>query len=238
MKEMSAFIRDVQVHRKDAPELKDYHRKLNVEMFKHQIKNSTYIPMIKYIFLAFCFIMWVGGIILVNEKIINIADISIKEGNLTLSGMILSNFMHIHIIHFAMNMTAMVFLFNRFFFANYKILLALVVLSAIGSTFLSIQMLPKDAILIGSSGILYGILTFYMLYLNDLRQVYNVPDVNSKIKKFLLIQTVISVMINFIPMVGWYAHLGGAVMGLILYFIVRKSLDFSAESLTLTYYKI
>ena len=182
--------------------------------------------------------MWLGGIILINANVINIADVSISEGKLTVSGVILANFMHFYWLHILMNMTAMIFLLNRFFFANYKILLVLIVLSAIGSSILSIEMMPKDGVLIGSSGILYGVLTFYFLYLNDLRQCYVANEVNKKISKFLLIQTLICVIINFMPMIGWYAHLGGAIMGFILYFIVRKRLDFSAECLTLTYYKI
>lgn len=235
---MSAFIRDFMVPRKETPEIKYLRQKANLETFHQQVENSKYIPLIKYIFLGFCVLMWLGGIILINANVINIADVSISEGKLTVSGVILANFMHFYWLHILMNMTAMIFLLNRFFFANYKILLVLIVLSAIGSSILSIEMMPKDGILIGSSGILYGVLTFYFLYLNDLRQCYVANEVNKKISKFLLIQTLICVIINFMPMIGWYAHLGGAIMGFILYFIVRKRLDFSAECLTLTYYKI
>lgn len=235
---MSAFIRDFLVPRKETPETKHIQQQVNLEKYHHQVENSKYIPLMKNIFLGFCLIMWLGGIALINSNIIDVADVSISGVHLTASGIILSNFMHFNWLHIFMNMTALIFLFNRFFFANYKILLILIVMSAIGSIILSIEFMPKDGVLIGSSGILYGILAFYFLYLNDLRQCYVAPDVNKKIKKFLLIQTILCVIINFMPMIGWYAHLGGAIMGVILYFIVRKRLDFSAESLTLTYYKI
>lgn len=235
---MSAFIRDFMVPRKDTPETKHIHQQANLETFRNQVENSKHITLMKHVFLGFCLLMWLGGIILINAKVIDVADVSISEGKLTLSGMILANFMHFNWLHILMNMTAMIFLFNRFFFANYKILLALIVFSAIGSTIFSIEMMPKDGVLIGASGILYGILTFYFLYLNDLRQCYVATEANKKIARFLLIQTSICVILNFMPMIGWYAHLGGAIMGLILYFVVRKRLDFSAECLTLTYYKI
>jgi rhomboid protease GluP len=235
---MSAFIRDFLVPRKDTPETRHIQQQVNLETFYRQVENSKYIPLMKHVFLGFCLLMWLGGIILINAKIIDVEDVTISEGKLTISGMILANFMHFSWLHILMNMTAMIFLFNRFFFANYKILLALIVLSAIGSTLLSIEMMPKDGVLIGASGILYGVLTFYFLYLNDLRQCYVAPEANKKIGKFLLIQTSICVIINFMPMIGWYAHLGGAIMGLILYFVVRKQLDFSDKCLTLTYYKI
>lgn len=235
---MSAFIRDLFVKINDSDDVKSVKREATMAEFSEQVKNSKYIPLMKYIFLGFCLLMWFGGITLINAKVINIADVSISEGKLTLSGMILANFMHFNWLHIFMNMTAMIFLFNRFFFANYKILLALIVFSAIGSTILSIEMMPKDGVLIGSSGILYGIITFYFLYLNELRQCYVAPEANKKIVRFLLIQTSICAIINFMPMIGWYAHLGGAIMGLILYFVVRKRLDFSAACLTLTYYKI
>lgn len=235
---MSTFIRDFLVPRKHSTEQKRIHQESNLEVFHQQVENSKHIPLIKHLFLGFCLLMWIGGIILINAKVIDIPDVSISEGKLTLSGMILANFMHFNWLHIFMNMTAMIFLLNRFFFANYKILLALIVLSAIGSSILSIEMMPKNGVLIGASGILYGILTFYFLYLNDLRQCYVATEANKKIARFLLIQAGLCVIINFMPMIGWYAHLGGAIMGLILYFVVRKRLDFSPECLTLTYYKI
>lgn len=235
---MSAFIRDFLVPRKDSPETKNMHRQANLETFSKQVENAKHTPLIKNLFLAFCLIMWIGGIVLINLNVINIADVSIKENELTFSGIILANFMHFNWLHILMNMTAMIFLFNRFFFANYKILLTLIVMSAMGSSFLSIELMPKGGVLIGSSGILYGVLMFYFLYLNDLRLTYKRTDASRKITRFLLIQGGLCAIINFMPMIGWYAHLGGAIMGFILYFFVRKSLDFSNECLALTYYKI
>jgi len=235
---MSAFIRDFLVPRKVNPETKRIQQDANLEIFHEQVENSKHIALIKYLFLGFCIFMWIGGIVLINAKIIDVADVSITEGNLTLSGMILANFMHFNWLHIFMNMTAMIFLFNRFFFANYKILLTLILLSALGSTLLSIEMMPKDGVLIGASGILYGVLTFYFLYLNDLRITYKNTEGEAKLRRFLLIQTMICGIINFMPMIGWYAHLGGAIMGLIVYFVVRKDLDFSDKCLALTYHKI
>lgn len=235
---MSAFIRDFLVPRKDTPATKNSHRQANLETFSKQVENAKYTPLIKNLFLAFCLIMWIGGIVLINLNIIDIADVSIKANQLTFSGVILANFMHFNWLHILMNMTAMIFLFNRFFFANYKILLTLIVMSAMGSSFLSIELMPKEGVLIGASGILYGVLMFYFLYLNDLRLTYKRTDASKKLARFLLIQGGLCVIINFMPMIGWYAHLGGAIMGFILYFFVRKRLDFSTECLALTYYKI
>lgn len=235
---MSAFIRDFLVPRKANPETKHLQQENNLEFFHEQVENSKHIALIKHLFLGFCLLMWIGGIVLINAKVIDIADVSISEGKLTLSGMVLANFMHFNWLHIFMNMTAMIFLFNRFFFANYKILLTVIVLSAVGSTVLSIELMPKDGVLIGSSGILYGVLTFYFLYLNDLRMTYKNTEGEAKLRKFLLIQIIICAMINFMPMIGWYAHLGGAIMGFIVYFVVRKNLDFSDKCLALTYHKI
>lgn len=235
---MSAFIRDFLVPRKANPETKHLQQENNLEFFHEQVENSKHIALIKYLFLGFCLLMWIGGIVLINAKVIDVADVSISEGKLTFSGMVLANFMHFNWLHIFMNMTAMIFLFNRFFFANYKILLTVIALSAVGSTVLSIEMMPKDGVLIGSSGILYGVLTFYFLYLNDLRMTYKNTEGEAKLRKFLLIQVILCGIINFMPMIGWYAHLGGAIMGFIIYFVVRKSLDFSDKCLALTYHKI
>lgn len=236
---MSEFIRNFLVNKQANKEETIKLNQLNEKRFAEQIKMSSYIPRIKVLFLSFCIFMTICMPIAVKLGWLEMAQFAVSQEKFSWSGFILANFMHFSFVHLAMNMFAMIFLFNRFFFANYKILLMAMTFSMIGSSALSVMFVQEKGFVIGSSGILFGLFAFYMLYLLDIMIKYKGEGFNvGRIKRFLLIQFVLCVIINFLPMIAWYAHLGGAIMGTVCYYMVRKNLDFSYESFVLTYYKI
>lgn len=236
---MSEFIRNFLVSKQVDKEETIKLNQLNEKRFAEQIKMAEYIPRIKVLFLGFCIFMAIAMPIALNLGWLEMAQFTISQEKFSWSGFILANFMHFSFIHLAMNMFAMIFVFNRFFFANYKILLIAIILSMIGSSTLSVMFVQEKGFVIGSSGILFGLISFYMLYLLDIMIKYKREGFNvNRIRRFLLIQFALCVIINFAPMIAWYAHLGGAIMGTVCYYMVRKNLDFSYESFVLTYYKI
>lgn len=236
---MSEFIRNFLVSKQVDKEETIKLNQLNEKRFAEQIKMAKYIPRIKVLFLGFCIFMAIAMPIALNLGWLEMAQFTISQEKFSWSGFILANFMHFSFIHLAMNMFAMIFVFNRFFFANYKILLIAIILSMIGSSTLSVMFVQEKGFVIGSSGILFGLISFYMLYLLDIMIKYKREGFNvNRIRRFLLIQFALCVIINFAPMIAWYAHLGGAIMGTVCYYMVRKNLDFSYESFVLTYYKI
>ena len=212
--------------------------------FSRQIEQSKGIDLLKKTFIITCVLMWVGALSLMiygsytNETIISLYDFGLSKNHFTWSGFILSNLMHLHPLHILFNMIAVVILFNRFYFANLKILISVIIFSALGSSTFSFFIANPESVVIGASGILFGVFSFQMMYIWDLQLKYKDEFDVKKLKKYLLIQGGFCVIINFFPMIAWYAHLGGAFAGFILYKLFKSHLDFSYEAFVLTYYKV
>ena len=214
---------------------------INRERFSRQIEQSKGIQTFRNLFVGFCLILPLLVSVIMGMEIfpsLSVYDFVFSREHFTWSGFVLANFMHLNFIHIFMNLTAAMYLFNRFYFSNLKTLIFLVIVSGICSSFASMAFSPFNSVTIGASGILFGLMTFLMMYIFDLSLAYKNEFDVTKLKKFLLIQFVICVIINFIPMVAWYAHFGGALAGFIIYLTVRKNLDFSYEAFVLTYYKV
>ncbi len=236
---MSNFIENFMANKKE----KNYQDVLDMNRirFAKQIEQSKGIQTFRNIFVGFCLILPILVTLAINFEIIpslSIYDFVFSKEHFTWTGFILANFMHFHFLHIFMNLTAAMYLFNRFYFSNMKTLVVLVIVSGLMSSFASLAFAPDKSVTIGASGILFGVLTFLMMYVFDIMNKYKNEFDIAKLKKFLLIQLFFCGIINFIPMVAWYAHLGGAVAGFIMYLFVRKNLDFSYESFVLTYYKV
>lgn len=235
---MTTFIKSFLINTKDLDEKKIL-IKQNESRFVNQIERSKYIEELKAALLLICILMTFGTQLLMDSNIIQVSDFTLKIGNFTWSGFALANIMHFSYFHLAMNMFALIFFFNRFFFSDWKMLLSIIILSSVGSSVFSLIFAPPDSIVIGASGFLFGLMSFYMMYLYDMKKIYDEKSYNtSPLKRFLLVQGLLCIIINFIPQVAWFAHLGGALVGFMMYFLVKNKLDFSYESFVLTYYKI
>lgn len=115
-------------------------------------------------------------------------------------------FVHIQFWHFAMNMLAL----NNFYIVERvvgHVWFAIILFgSVLGGSFLQYKM-SRARLAVGLSGGLYGLMVSYIILL----LLYGTINVQG-----LLYTVGINLLINFMPNVGWQAHLGGAVTGLIL----------------------
>lgn len=71
-----------------------------------------------------------------------------------------------------------------------------------------------NSLAIGMSGGIYALFIFFILYFNNLHMI-NLTS--------LIPTLVINLIINFLPGVSWQGHLGGAIIGVICYFIFKDN---------------
>lgn len=123
--------------------------------------------------------------------------------------LITSAFLHGSFLHLLCNMYSLYILGNflEYLYGTKKFLLFLFLGILFGS--LTCGILSENSIMIGMSGGLYCLLTIMFLDLIMFRRI-NLISFASTI--------LINLIINFMPNVAWQAHLGGAFIGLILYF--------------------
>ena len=179
------------------------------------LRNILIISMILFYFI-------VSFIISNNPE--DIKYFSFNKDNLTISGLILSNFMHGGILHLTFNMWALFFMINRMFFISFYKIIHLIFLGSVGSLALSSIYLSSNQVLLGSSGFIFALFSFFGLYLYDLKNRYKMD--NRSINAFLSINGALLFGISFFPNVAWFAHLGGFIIGVIYYYIVKKDLDY------------
>lgn len=123
--------------------------------------------------------------------------------------LITSAFLHGSFLHLLCNMYSLFILGNflEYLYGTKKFLLFLFLGILFGS--LTCGILSDNTIMIGMSGGLYCLMTIMILDLIMFRRI-NIISFSSTI--------LLNLLINFMPNVAWQAHLGGAFIGLILYF--------------------
>lgn len=189
--------------------------------FATQIEKDSQNKKLIYFIVGFCVLFYfVLGYMAGNDPSL-ISFISFSNYNPTISGFVFSNFMHSNLFHLGMNMLCLWFLISRLFIISYKQILLIIALSAISSNVVSYFFLNENTVLVGASGFIYGLFSFLMAYLIDIKKACHLPY-SKTITRFLLINIIVSIAISFIPNVAWFAHLGGAIMGLIVYYVMKK----------------
>lgn len=200
-----------------------------ISNFRHNsfLRNGLIISMILFYFI-------VSFIISNNPE--SIKHFGFKQDDLTISGLILSNFMHSGILHLIFNMWALFFIINRMFFISVYKIIHLILLGCVGSISLSSIYLSSNQVLLGSSGFIFALFSFFGFYLYDLKNRYKMD--NRSINAFLTINGALLFGISFLPNVAWFAHLGGFIIGMIYYYIVRKNLDYDFLNYTILIKKV
>lgn len=191
------------------------------------LRNGLIISMILFYFI-------VSFIISNNPE--NIKYFGFKQDDLTISGLVLSNFMHSGLLHLIVNMWALFFIINRMFFISFHQIIYLILLGCFGSIALSSIYLSSNQVLLGSSGFIFALFSFFGFYLYDLKNIYKMD--NRSINAFLTINGALLFGISFLPNVAWFAHLGGFIIGMIYYYIVRKNLDYDFLNYTILIKKV
>lgn len=214
-------ISDIFVTDSLSEEAKQAIRKATRDKFETQIKKDKQNKKLIYFLVGFCILFYFAFGYLISEDHRLISLVSFSNNNPTFSGFVFSNFMHANIIHLGMNMLVLWFIISRLFVINYKKILLLIALSSISSNVFSYFLLSENGILVGASGFIYGLFAFLMLYLMDIKKVCKLPY-RKMINRFLIINIIFSIGFSFVPNIAWFAHLGGAVMGVIVYYIMKK----------------
>lgn len=196
--------------------------------FATQIEKDSQNKKLIYFLVGFCILFYFAFGHLVGTNHSQASLVSFSNHNPTFSGFVFSNFMHANLIHLGMNMLVLWFIISRLFVINYKQILLLITLSSISSNLFSYFLLSENGILVGASGFIYGLFAFLMLYLMDIKKACHLPY-RKMINRFLIINIIFSIGFSFVPNIAWFAHLGGAVMGVIVYYIMkhRNAIDYS-----------
>lgn len=90
----------------------------------------------------------------------------------------------------------------------------LLYLSGILGAALTNGVLSGNGIIVGMSGGVYAVFAFFILYFMN-KGLLN--------KRSLMPTIIINIAINFMPNVSWQGHLGGAIIGIVFYYICKET---------------
>ena len=125
--------------------------------------------------------------------------------------------LHSSIIHLAMNMYSFYYLGNMVEKVYGKVIYLLILVLSVFVGGLTHGILTDNQLMVGLSGGIYGLLAIYVTYMIKVGAYRNTRFI------FLIF---LNLMINFNSGVAWQAHLGGAVTGIIFFFMItEKGID-------------
>lgn len=134
-------------------------------------------------------------------------------------------FLHGGILHLAFNMLALISVgaLVEDYFGRARFIL-FYLLSGIGAAFLHMFMINSSIPMVGASGALYGVMVAFAI-LNPNETLYFFGLIGIKAKYLVLTLFAIEVLLGFFSQsdgIGHFAHCGGAITGLLLYFIDKS----------------
>lgn len=214
----------------------------NTEVFSDIKKNDRRNNILKYSFIAVCMIFYFIATIVLSKDPTKVYGFVFLKNHLTVEGFFLSNFMHGGLFHLGMNLLSFGFIMNRLFFVKTQYIIFAMIGSAIGSSGMSYFLAPDNVGVVGASGLIFGLAMFFFLYLANIKFNENSEEsyyLKGRINRNLLINSIFMVGINFVPGIAWFAHLGGALVGIAGFYLLKSmnKIDFSPESIYLMFKK-
>ena len=141
--------------------------------------------------------------------------------------LITAMFLHVNFLHFLMNMIVLYEIGGHMeHLIGPKKYILVYLLSGIASSMTVAFIGADNVITVGASGALFGIMGG-LLILTFIRSTWFSPRTISSIRKIMGINLVITFIIPSISVLG---HIGGLVMGLILFFIIAPKRPYYAKS--------
>ena len=129
-----------------------------------------------------------------------------------------AGFVHVDVFHLLVNMLSLISLGRLLenYYGHIKFLIVLLVGIVFGNLFLFA--LNDNIVAVGISGGLYALLACLAMYIYNTK-MYKIPAVMHNVIHIFLV----NLMINLLPSIGYYAHLGGFIAGILLAFIFTKN---------------
>ena len=129
-----------------------------------------------------------------------------------------AGFVHVDVFHLLVNMLSLISLGRLLenYYGHIKFLIVLLVGIVFGNLFLFA--LNDNIVAVGISGGLYALLACLAMYIYNTK-MYKIPAVMHNVIYIFLV----NLMINLLPSIGYYAHLGGFIAGILLAFIFTKN---------------
>ena len=129
-----------------------------------------------------------------------------------------AGFVHVDVFHLLVNMLSLISLGRLLenYYGHIKFLIVLLVGIVFGNLFLFV--LNYNIVAVGISGGLYALLACLAMYIYNTK-MYKIPAVMHNVIYIFLV----NLMINLLPSIGYYAHLGGFIAGILLAFIFTKN---------------
>ena len=129
-----------------------------------------------------------------------------------------AGFVHVDVFHLLVNMLSLISLGRLLenYYGHIKFLIVLLVGIVFGNLFLFA--LNDNIVAVGISGGLYALLACLAMYIYNTK-MYKIPAVMHNVIYIFLV----NLMINLLPSIGYYAHLGGFIACILLAFIFTKN---------------
>ena len=129
-----------------------------------------------------------------------------------------AGFVHVDVFHLLVNMLSLISLGRLLenYYGHIKFLIVLLVGIVFGNLFLFA--LNDNIVAVGISGGLYALLACLAMYIYNTK-MYKIPAVMHNVIYIFLV----NLLINLLPSIGYYAHLGGFIAGILLAFIFTKN---------------
>lgn len=134
-----------------------------------------------------------------------------------------AGFVHVDIFHLLVNMISL-FSLGRLlenYYGHLKYLIIIIAGIIFGNLFLFA--LNDNIVAVGISGGLYALLAALAMYIYNTK-MYKIPAIMHNVIYIILV----NLMINLLPSVGYYAHLGGFIAGILLAFIFTKNANWAS----------
>ncbi len=193
-------------------------------------------PIITYIIIALCIIMFIanlGGF----DPIIYTAKNEYLAKIASLYDLLICTFIHAGIIHIGLNMYSLFIIGPRIedFFGKKKYLL-IYILSGLSGSLLSVGLHGSGTLPVGASGAIFGLLGALVYFANNYRG-YIGALIKSQVIPVIIYNLFLSVII---PVIDLYGHLGGLIGGFLvanmLGTIENKKYNFSNILLFIIYF--
>lgn len=165
-------------------------------------------------------LVFLAEIFLMNVDVINF--LSLNSNNIQIHQFITYQFLHNSGPHLFNNLVGLLMFGEHIenFLGKRKFIITYLICGVIGSIFQLIS--GFDAILMGASGAIFGLMGFYLMIRKKIKDSNILHILLTILSLFLIVTELYNVIIGTKTNIGHWTHIGGFITGIIMYLYYEK----------------